>query len=84
MSRVYFELGRIPHYLLDWRREREKQQYREEWLEEIQQRKELSNRPRWTRMARKHLSIETLKRYNLDYELDKVSNDLDYKRELKC
>lgn len=30
-------------------------------------------RPTWTRMARRHLSIETLNRYRIDYEFDQVN-----------
>ncbi len=32
-----------------------------------------SNRPTYTRMSRRHLSIETLNRYKIDYEFDTVS-----------
>jgi hypothetical protein len=32
------------------------------------------NRPTYTRMSRRHLSIETLSRYRIDYEFDVVSN----------
>lgn len=32
-----------------------------------------SPRPTYTRMARRHLSIETLRAYNIDYQLDVVS-----------
>lgn len=32
------------------------------------------NRPTYTRMSRRHLSIETLNRYRLDYEFDQVKN----------
>ncbi|KAF7514760.1 hypothetical protein G7054_g15026 [Neopestalotiopsis clavispora] len=31
------------------------------------------NRPTYTRMARRHLSIETLRVYNVDYQMDNVS-----------
>lgn len=31
------------------------------------------NRPTYTRMSRKYLSIETLNRYRIDYEFDTVS-----------
>jgi hypothetical protein len=34
------------------------------------------NRPTYTRMSRKHLSIETLNRYRIDYEWDQVSRAL--------
>jgi hypothetical protein len=34
------------------------------------------NRPTYTRMSRKHLSIETLNRYRIDYEWDTVSAEL--------
>jgi hypothetical protein len=33
-----------------------------------------ANRPTYTRMSRRHLSIETLNRNRIDYELDTVSN----------
>jgi hypothetical protein len=33
-----------------------------------------ANRPTWTRMSRRRLSIETLNRYRIDYEFDPVSN----------
>ena len=32
------------------------------------------NRPTYTRMSRRHLSIETLNRYRIDYEFDTVSS----------
>ena len=35
-----------------------------------------TNQPAYTRMSRRHLSIETLNRYRIDYELDKVSKTL--------
>lgn len=35
------------------------------------------NRPTYTRMSRRQLSIETLNRYRIDYELDMVSNNSD-------
>lgn len=34
------------------------------------------NRPTYTRMSRRHLSIETLNKYGIDYELDVVSSRL--------
>lgn len=34
------------------------------------------NRPTYTRMSRRHLSIETLNRYRVDYEFDQVSSYL--------
>jgi hypothetical protein len=33
-----------------------------------------ANTPTWTRMSRRHLSIETLNRLQIDYEFDKVSS----------
>jgi len=33
-----------------------------------------ADRPTWTRMSRRHLSIETLNRNRIDYEFDTVSN----------
>ena len=39
-----------------------------------------SNRPQHTRMSRRHLSIETLNRYKIDYEYDKVHYLLWYVR----
>jgi hypothetical protein len=34
-------------------------------------------RPTYTQMARQHLSIETLRHYRIDYELDQVYSSLD-------
>jgi len=39
------------------------------------------NRPTYTRMSRRHLSIETLNRYRLDYEFDQVRNN-HFRREM--
>src|SRR4051812_7785472 len=38
------------------------------------------NGPTYTRMARRHLSIETLNRYNIDYEFDRDPNYVLIKR----
>lgn len=57
------------------RKEKEEAEAKVKWELEAQAQVEVAqqDRPVYTRMARRHLSIETLRAYNIDFQLDPVS-----------